>query len=1080
MKKRVTLLAGVFLLLAGLGLGLAQTTVVLNSTYVPWDQPTKGWVRVIGYKHMQDDAITDRSLVKFDVRYIPSSANVTNATLYYYRQKSMSGTSMDIYHVTNDAWDPDLNTPPELYDWPTSGEPPISTPTGNAGWTSKNITGWLIQELGDTYFSLKFQQYDPPGNLYERIASPTAWYSKHRPYLVVTYTNASALGPDLTVNRHDIAFNTMWPVPYDPVTITATVHNVGGSATTGAFWVRFKDGVNTIGNVQIVNPIPGGNGTGTAQITWNPTEGIHDIEVVADVNGDVPEYREDNNTNVVNHDDYKFEVRGQYKFYVESFETENPDGSWGRYYKDADECYGGGPPPKREDWDVARVNAPPPPYDGSWFLNIWMDAGPFDDGGAWAERFVPIPAVPSATTFVEHSFFAHDQSGLYGHCPANASIQWYGPDLEDFDFQRPGSVSPPSWRRYRSYTFLTSDATSPQPEFWVGAGLRVTTNNLISDYFDQYTVRIGPPRSTQANATATAYNNGAKLVWDGLSYQHLIYVSGDSILYSKSEDPAGNTWSNAEFVGSGQHPAIALDIDGYPRAVWRTGRYLYYSKRSSTSWSTPYRLYTHPANHTVETPSLAIDGTYHGHVTWEHKSSTVSEILYGYFDATLTNPPLTASTVQASASGIRCQNPAIALDGNNPQIVYSRPPGSGQPTDIFQAKKQGSTWLKFNVSSSPSAGSDHPHMVIQNGDIQVVWSEGGGSEIYHRTYLAFFGVWGSITNVSNTSGWSDYPRIVMPGYHVVWMDLSESWNENLYPKPPASKNPWQIYYTSPGAVPGTWNPAVNLVPTYENSNYPHATRWQDLIGNIYLTAVHTEGDVSLYTLEATVKSLSAPPPGGSGGEMLLAVNADQPAPGGSRALWLRVPFDVPRDLEISFAIAGSANNDDEMKLVLDGQDYGWNTPEAWNGRELRGERKVVRLRTSLSAGSHTLELHASGQPVFKGLRVWHGNVGGGPQSSGLVTDVPTSTFLAQSFPNPTFGKATISYGLTKEGPVKLSIYNALGQVVRELVSENQRPGFHRVEWDGKSLAGKQVTSGIYFYRLNVGGFSKTNKLVVVR
>ena len=922
------------------------------------------------------------------------------------------------------------------------------------------------------------------GNFYERIASPTAWFSHHRPYLVVHYTDAT-FPPDLTVNRHDIKFSNMWPVPGGPVTVTATVHNVGGQTTPTGFWVRFYDNGQWINNQDIfVNPIPGGDGLGTAQIVWNPAEGVHDVEVVADVNNNITEIREDNNSCYQNEGNqyYKFEVRPQYKYYNESFETENPLGWWGRYHKDADLKWMN---PSEEFWAVATVNTPPPPYDGSWFLRINVNGSPFDDGSAWVERYVPIPATPNAKTFVEHSFFAHDQNGLYGHCPANAAIQWYDPDLEDFDFQRPGSVSPPTWRRYRSYAFLTSDATDPQPEFWVAAGLRVTTNNDISDHFDYYTVRVGPPRSTTEDppthlGLATAYNNGSKLVWDGLSTHHLIYVSGDSILYSKSEDPAGNTWSNAEFVGSGQHPAIALDIDGYPRAMWRSGSDLYYSKRSASSWSTPFLFYHHPTGHTVETPSLAIDGTYHGHVTWEHKSTNTSEILYGYFNANLTNPPRTVSTVQTSAPGFRCQNPAIALDGNNPQIVYSRPPGSGQPTDIFNAKKQGSSWPKFNVSTSPSAGSDHPHMVIQNGDIQVVWSEGGGSEIYHRAYVAFLGVWGTITNVSNTSGGSDFPLIVMPGYHVVWMDQSESWTQNLYPKPPSSKNPWQIYYTSPGAVPGTWNPAVNLVPTYENSGYPHATRWQDLIGNTYLTAVHTEGDVSLYTLEATVKSLSAPPPGGGGGEMLLAVNADEPAPGGSRALWKSVTFDVPRDLDVSFAIAGSANNDDEMKLVLDGQDYGWNTPEAWNGRELRGERKVVRLRTSLSSGSHTLELHASGQPVFKGLRVWHGSVGGGPQSSGLVTDVPASTFLAQSFPNPTFGKATISYGLTKEGPVKLNIYNALGQVVRELVSENQRPGFHRVEWDGKSQAGKLVTSGIYFYRLNAGGFTKTNKLIVVR
>ena len=363
--------------------------------------------------------------------------------------------------------------------------------------------------------------------------------------------------------------------------------------------------------------------------------------------------------------------------------------------------------------------------------------------------------------------------------------------------------------------------------------------------------------------------------------------------------------------------------------------------------------------------------------------------------------------------------------------------------------------------------------------IQVVWSE-NGDEIFHRAGVLSFEVWTNITNVSSTTGESDYPRIVMPGYHVFWADRSEWF---MIPGPiPTRKRVWQTYFTSPSTDPGSWSPATNIVPTYEDCWYPHATRRQDLIGNTFLDVVHTEGDQTannLYTLEVSHKQLTGGPPPG-GGDVLLAINADAAAPGGSRALWKRMSFSVPRDLDVSFAIAGSAANQDEMKLVLDNRDFGWNTAEAWNGGELRGQRKVVKFRVPLKKGGHTLELHASGKPVFKGLRVWYGKIGGGPQGSELALGIPKESFLAQSYPNPTFGKATIAYGLAKEGPVKLTLFNALGQVVRELVSESQKPGFHRVEWDGMSQAGKQVTSGIYFYRLNAGGFTKTSKLVVVR
>ena len=479
---------------------------------------------------------------------------------------------------------------------------------------------------------------------------------------------------------------------------------------------------------------------------------------------------------------------------------------------------------------------------------------------------------------------------------------------------------------------------------------------------------------------------------------------------------------------------------------------------------------------------MAIDATYHGHVAFEHWNCGVNnQVLYGYFDATLPDPVLQTQVVDELGLNVgRCQLPTIAVDGDvlppTPHIVYSRPPVKGEPDDVYHAEP-GNPWPTVNISYSATP-SVHPHIAVFESNLQVVWSEEGSQEIFHRARHPMLW-WGPISNVSNTGGESDYPRIVMPGYHVTWMDKTE-W----IPGGLDNIRIWQSYYTCPSDEPGLWEPATNMVPTVEHARYPHAVRRQDLIGNTFLDVAHTEGDPlssyePIYTIEISHKQLTGGPPPG-GGEMLLAVNANESAPGGARAFWKRMSFSVPRDLEVSFAIAGSADGQDEMKLVLDNRDFGWNTTEAWNGGELRGQRKVVRFRLPLKAGRHALELHASGRPVFKGLRVWYGRIGGGPQSDGLTLDVPKTTFLAQSFPNPTFGKATIAYGLAKEGPVKLSIYNALGQVVRELVSENQRPGFHRVEWDGKSRAGKQVTSGIYFYRLNAGGFTKTNKLIVVR
>jgi len=64
--------------------------------------------------------------------------------------------------------------------------------------------------------------------------------------------------------------------------------------------------------------------------------------------------------------------------------------------------------------------------------------------------------------------------------------------------------------------------------------------------------------------------------------------------------------------------------------------------------------------------------------------------------------------------------------------------------------------------------------------------------------------------------------------------------------------------------------------------------------------------------------------------------------------------------------------------------------------------------------------------------------------------------------------------------VKLVIYNILGQKVKVLVDEYQKPGYKRILWDGKNGQGQMVSSGIYFYQLKAGEQVFTKKMIMVK
>jgi len=64
--------------------------------------------------------------------------------------------------------------------------------------------------------------------------------------------------------------------------------------------------------------------------------------------------------------------------------------------------------------------------------------------------------------------------------------------------------------------------------------------------------------------------------------------------------------------------------------------------------------------------------------------------------------------------------------------------------------------------------------------------------------------------------------------------------------------------------------------------------------------------------------------------------------------------------------------------------------------------------------------------------------------------------------------------------VRLTIYNILGQKVRTLVYEDQEAGYKSVNWDGKDDLGKDVATGIYFYKIKAGEFTQSKKMVILK
>lgn len=98
---------------------------------------------------------------------------------------------------------------------------------------------------------------------------------------------------------------------------------------------------------------------------------------------------------------------------------------------------------------------------------------------------------------------------------------------------------------------------------------------------------------------------------------------------------------------------------------------------------------------------------------------------------------------------------------------------------------------------------------------------------------------------------------------------------------------------------------------------------------------------------------------------------------------------------------------------------------------------------------------------------------------------PNEFSLSQNYPNPFNPTTTIRFKVEGQRlkvplPTTLKIYNVLGQLVRTLVDDEKLSGSYEVIWDGKDGQGKEVASGIYFCKLEVGNKNRTKKMVLMK
>ena len=154
----------------------------------------------------------------------------------------------------------------------------------------------------------------------------------------------------------------------------------------------------------------------------------------------------------------------------------------------------------------------------------------------------------------------------------------------------------------------------------------------------------------------------------------------------------------------------------------------------------------------------------------------------------------------------------------------------------------------------------------------------------------------------------------------------------------------------------------------------------------------------------------------------------------------------------------------------------------------RAEKSVgdyVKLNSSPIAGSGRMTYADGTADVGKTYLYMLGVVDGGSERMSRPVEASLAGGLEfdieQNYPNPFNPSTTIRFSLPEDGAISVRIYDTAGGLVKTLFAGTKTTGVHTLHWNGDNARGEEVSSGVYYCRIETAnGQTKTTKLVILR
>ena len=336
-----------------------------------------------------------------------------------------------------------------------------------------------------------------------------------------------------------------------------------------------------------------------------------------------------------------------------------------------------------------------------------------------------------------------------------------------------------------------------------------------------------------------------------------------------------------------------------------------------------------------------------------------------------------------------------------------------------------------------------PSVTVSGPAVHVVWFDNrdGNEEIYYKRSLDFGGSWGTDIRMTNNTAISRNPSVTASGSaaHVVWEDNREG--------------NWEIYYKGSIDEGVNWDPDTRLTNNTANSWYPSVSSSGSDVHIVW--SDDRDGNLEIYYK----------------GSINKGVNWDADTRLTNNSAASRTP---------SVSVSGQA-----VHVVWDDRRGGASGEIYYKRSTDAGVSWIADTQLTVNFASQNPSVSVSGTAVYvvwKDYRDGNWEIYSKQNPTGnpvgiinINSEIPNEFSLGQNYPNP-FNPATkIKFELRNTSFTNLVIYDGLGREVETIVNEQLNAGSYEADWNASNFP-----SGVYFYKLTTGDFSKTNKMLLIK